>query len=101
MLEACWGQVDQICLPYRLTFHSQLLDGRSHIDRIPSHHGIGEQIQAASLVGLSLFLFAPQRASVGEKEKLPQGMKRFALVELRVDPAAVVLTFEVAQQEER
>ncbi len=62
MLEACWGQVDEILISYRMTFRSQLLDGRSHIDCIPGYHSIGEQIQAASLIGLGLFLFAPQGA---------------------------------------
>jgi hypothetical protein len=55
MLEACWGQVDEIFISYRMTFRSQLLDGRSHIDCIPGYHSIGEQIQAASLIGLGLF----------------------------------------------
>lgn len=101
MLETCWGQVDDIFVPHRVAFRSQLVNRSRHIHRIPRDHGIGKQIQASSLIGLGLFLFATERATVGEEEKLPQGMERFTFVELGMDPSAVFLAFEIAQQEDR
>ena len=63
------GALDTI--PVRL----ELVDDRLHVDRVPDHHRIGDEIQAGRLMHLLLGLFPADGALIGEKEEAAQGME--------------------------
>ena len=79
-----------VLLVHRLALGPELLDHRGHVDRVPGHHRVGHQVQAARLVPQLLLLLLPERALVGEQQELPQAVQGLALVELGVDPPPVV-----------
>jgi len=50
--------VDDIFILHRVAFYSQLLNRRRHVNRIPDYDRIGEQMETARLIRLSVFLLA-------------------------------------------
>ena len=75
-----------VLLVHRLALRPETVDHGGHVDRVPGHHRVGHQVQAASLVPQLLLLLLPERALVGEQQELPQAVQGLALVELAEDP---------------
>jgi hypothetical protein len=59
----------------------------------------GQEIEASRLVGLTVLILLTHHPFAGKEEKLPQIMKFFAFVELRMDTPAQGFIFEIAQDE--
>src|ERR1700724_2405207 len=72
-----------------------------HVGGVPGDDGVGDQGEAARLVRLMLMLPTAHPALATEEEEAPQGVEALPPVELPADAPAVVLTLEVAQDEER
>jgi hypothetical protein len=97
----CSREPGDILLLHRPAFGSNLFDHGGHVDRVPCHHRVGRQVQAACLVPQLIFLLLPERALIGEEQELPQAVERLTLVNLTEDPPQVVLALELAEDEDR
>jgi len=93
-------EVGQIVRVDREPLGAQLFDGGMHVHRIPDHDGIGQQVQAASLILLFFLVFAADFAFVGDHQEPAQGMQRLAFVELGMDTAAQGLVVQIAQDKQ-
>jgi hypothetical protein len=49
----------QIVFPHWIALRPQLLNRRGHVDGVPDHHGIREEIEAAGLMQLLFLLLSP------------------------------------------
>ena len=72
MLEAGGGEVNQVLVLYGVAFGPHLSNYFLHTDGVPRDHGVGEQIQTAHDLLLSLLLFAAQHAAAVESEPATQ-----------------------------
>jgi hypothetical protein len=81
-------QVRQVFLLHGVTLSPQGVEGRLHINRVPHHHRIRQQIQTARLVGLTFFVFLTYHPFAGKEEKLPHIVELLALVELGMNALA-------------
>ena len=48
----------EIAVLDRITFLFKLLDGGGHVNGVPQNHRVGDQVQAAGLMGEGFFLLA-------------------------------------------
>jgi hypothetical protein len=87
-------------LPRRRAFLRQRIEHPLHIERIPHHDCIRQQIQTLGLIGLGFLLPATDNALIGKEQKAAQGMQGFAFVELSIDRAPIGLILQVTQDEE-
>ena len=83
----------------RIPLPSYGIQSSLHVDGVPNNHRVGQQIQTSCLIGLAVLIFLTHHAFAGKEEKLPQIMKLFAFVELRMDTPAQGFIFEIAQHE--
>ena len=91
----------QIVFLHRAVFGTELVQHRLHVHRIPDDHRVRDEIEAPCLVGLSFLLLTANDTFVGHEEKISERVQGFALVELGIDPSAVVFILQVAQDKER
>ena len=83
------------CLPFPLQLGNHFL----HVDRVPNHEQIREQVQAAHGFLLLLVLLAPQGPVTPKPKPAAQRVQLLAFVELRVNTPTQGLALQVAQNE--
>ena len=93
--------MSQIGVLNRMPVDAKPVDRCRHIDRVPRDHRVGQEVQAGRLVHLFFLLLPPDLAPVGKEQELSQGVQRFPLVELGVDPAPELLALQIPQDEDR
>ena len=67
-------EVGQIVWVDREPLGAQLFEGSLHVHRLSDHDGIGQQVQAASLILLFFLVFAADFAFVSDHQEPAQGM---------------------------
>jgi len=93
--------VRDVLVTHRAPLAPELIYRRRHVQRVPGDDGVGEEVQASRLVRLGILLLPADLPLVGEEEELAKRMEGLALVELPVDPPAVLLALEVVKDEDR
>jgi hypothetical protein len=69
----------------------ELLHHGRHINSVPHDDRVGDQLEAAGLMGQFLAPSAAQLTSVGDEQVGTQVVERLALIELSQDAASVLL----------
>src|SRR2546421_10598951 len=90
----------EITVCYRMSLRSQVSDCISYVDGVPSHYGIGDQIETTGLIGLIFGLVPTDVALIGKEEKLPEGMQGLPLVELSVNAPSIIRALQIVKDEE-
>jgi hypothetical protein len=80
-----------ILLAHRVALCLELLNRHGHEYRVPDHHGIREEIEAAGLMQLFFFVLFPYLPFIRKEQKVSQGVQRFAFDQLPIDPAPILL----------
>ena len=101
VLEPRGGEMREIVLLHGEALTAEAVEYRLHVDGIPDHHRVGDEVETHRLVGLGFLLFAADHAFVRHEEKIAQRMQGFAFIELGIDPPPIVLTLQIAQDKER
>src|SRR5262245_36979673 len=101
VLEPCRGEMREIVLLHWEALTAEAVEYRLHVDSIPDHHRVGDEVKTHRLVSLGFLLFAADYALVRHEEKIAQRMQGFAFIELGIDPPPIVLTLQIAQDKER
>src|SRR2546422_5520726 len=77
---------------------SQVCNSIGHVDHVPSHHRIGHEREARSLVRLIFWLMLSKQSLVGEKEEQPERVQSFSFVELGINATSIVPSGTVVKE---
>ena len=87
----CGPDMGEITLLQRIALLLELLHRCCHIDGVPHHDRVGDQIEAAALIGQFFTPSAVQLAPVRDEQVRTQDVERLAFIELSQAAASVLL----------
>src|SRR5262249_50191957 len=73
-------EMREVGLRHRKALTAEAVEHRLHVDGIPDHYRVGNEVETHRLVGLGFFLFAADHAFVRYEEKIAQRMQGFSLI---------------------